>query len=554
MQNRKIVNIASHLTAMAEQQPDTTAIAVPSGHDSDNSTSYVNYTFKQLDIESSRLAYGLQQVGVKKGVRTVMMVMPGFDYFALVFALFKVGAVTVMIDPGMGMKNLKKCLEEAGPEAFIGIPKAHVARMLLRWGAETIRIKINVGGRLPGMGISLNHIRKISSGIGFKIATNQSDEVAAILFTSGSTGVPKGVVYTHNIFLDQVDHLKKMYHIEPGEIDLPTFPLFALFDPALGMTTIIPEMDFTRPATADPVKLISAIKKFGVTNMFGSPAVINLLGRYGKEHDIKLPTLKRAISAGAPVPSISLERFSSMLRSDVHIHTPYGATESLPVSTISSDTVLNETRLQTDKGHGVCVGKPVEGIHASIIQIVDTPIANWSEVKELPVGQIGEIVVKGSVVTRDYFNREESTKLAKIHCGTSGEFYHRMGDVGYLDDKGRIWFCGRKGHRVITKNETLFTIPCEAIFNVHQQVFRSALVGVTLAGTVVPVICIELEKGVKSSEKERIGDELFQLAKTSSKTEMIKKLLFSKAFPVDVRHNSKIFREKLAVWAAMSLN
>ncbi|MGR3218999.1 MAG: fatty acid CoA ligase family protein, partial [Candidatus Anammoxibacter sp.] len=451
MGKAEFINIASHLTAMANLQPQTTALAVPCGHAKDGHIDYKSYTFKQLELDSCRIAYGLEQIGIKRGVRTVLMVKPGPDFFALVFALFKIGAVMVLVDPGMGIKNLKQCLNESKPEAFIGIPKAHIARMLFKWGNNTNRINVVAGFRLPGADATLDDIREIGSKENnpYQTACVQPDETAAILFTSGSTGVPKGVVYTHKIFTAQVELLKNMYQIKPGEIDLPTFPLFALFDPALGMTTILPEMDFSRPAKANPKNIINAIDRFGVTNMFGSPAVINLLGRYGKIHGIKLPTLKRVISAGAPVPAKSLERFKLMLEPNVNIHTPYGATESLPVSTISSDEIIDKTSKQTDRGYGICVGRPIDGMHVAIIKITDSHIAEWSDNLMSVQGQIGEIVVKGPVVTHEYFNREENTKLAKIPCESSGEFYHRMGDVGYIDDKGRLWFCGRKSHRVV---------------------------------------------------------------------------------------------------------
>ncbi|GFO65693.1 fatty acid CoA ligase family protein [Geomonas paludis] len=545
MAETEFVNIAAHLPEMARRQPDTRAIIFPKGKRS--------LTFSELNGLSDKIARGLIANGIRSGVRTVLMVTPSPEFFALTFALFKVGAVPVLIDPGLGIKNLKQCFSEAEPHAFIGIPKAHIARKLFGWGKETIRTCVTVGPRLFWEGTTLAKIiAEQQDDAPFTPAPTQKDDVAAILFTSGSTGIPKGAIYSHGNFSAQVQALKEVYGIEPGEIDLPTFPLFALFAPALGMTAVIPEMDFTRPGSVDPKKIVGPINEYGVTTMFGSPALINRVGRYGVEHGVKLPTLRRAISAGAPVPASVLERFTSLLNPGVQVFTPYGATEALPVCSIGSTEILEETRKITDAGGGVCVGRPVEGIRLEIIQITDNPIYGWDDMLRVPTGKIGEIVVQGEQVTRGYYNRPESDHLSKIIDPATGSFFHRMGDLGGMDEEGRVWFCGRKAHRVETEAGPLYTIPCEAVFNTHPAVFRSALVGVGEPGALTPVICIELEKDVKV-DQEQIRKELKTLAEEHIHTRSIETILFHPAFPVDIRHNAKIFREKLAVWAAESL-
>ena len=545
MAETELVNIAAHLPEMARRQPDTRAIIFPKGKRS--------LSFSELNRLSDRIARGLLDNGICRGVRTVLMVTPSPEFFALTFALFKVGAVPVLIDPGLGIKNLKQCFAEAQPHAFIGIPKAHVARKLFSWGQESIRTCITVGPRLFWEGTTLAAIiegQKDDSP--FTLAPTMKEDVAAILFTSGSTGAPKGAVYSHGNFAAQVQALKQVYGIEPGEIDLPTFPLFALFAPALGMTAVIPEMDFTRPGSVNPRKIVGPINEYGVTTMFGSPALINRVGRYGVEHGVKLPTLRRAISAGAPVPASVLERFTSMLNPGVQVFTPYGATEALPVCSIGSREILEETRQITDAGGGVCVGRPVEGIRLEIVQITDNPICGWDESLRVPTGTIGEIVVQGEQVTRGYYNRPESDHLSKIADPATDSFFHRMGDLGGMDEEGRVWFCGRKAHRVETETGPIYTIPCEAVFNTHPAVFRSALVGVGEPGRQRPVICIELEKGVQV-DQEKVSKELAELAQEHIHTSSIDTFLFHPAFPVDIRHNAKIFREKLAVWAALRL-
>jgi len=554
MAKKQLVNIASQLSLMAKIKPYTLAVIYPEGTDGTGRTCYTHYTIKQLNEQSSIIAHGLESFGIVRGMRTVLMVKPCLDFFTLTFALFKVGAIPVMIDPGIGTKNLGICLEEAEPRAFIGIPKAQAARILFGWGKKTISISIAVGGGIFWGGPTLQDVIIAGSPLKeYKIANTTADDTAAILFTSGSTGISKGAVYTHGIFDAQVKSLRDNFGIAPGEMDIATFPLFALFGPALGMTSVIPDMDASRPGEADPRKIFQAIEDFGATNMFASPALIEKLGRYGSTQKIKLPSLKRVISAGAPASPRALKRFTRMLKSGVEIFTPYGATEALPVCKIGSDEILNETANLTNRGKGACVGYPVLGIKLKIIKITDEPIETLSDDLVLPDGEIGEIVVMGPVVTKEYYNRPESTKLAKIRVKKEGGFYHRMGDVGYIDHIGRVWYCGRKSHRVETPEGTLFTIPCEAVFNVHPEVFRTALVGVKRDGATQPVLCVELEKTANLCDVNLIIEELAIIGSSRPNTSRIRKFLFHPSFPVDARHNAKIFREKLAIWAKRNM-
>jgi len=547
-------NIAAHLPEMARSQPETPAIYCPAGQDPQRRIRYAGQTFRELDQASSRVALGLEQAGLRRGVRTALMVKPGPEFFALTFALFKIGAVPVMIDPGMGVRNLKACLAEAAPEAFIGIPKAHAARLLFGWGKASLKILITVGSRRFWGGTSLQRLlAEIPADQPYQPAATEGGETAAILFTSGSTGVPKGAIYTHGNFMAQVEALQRVYDIRPGEVDLPTFPLFALFAPALGMTSVIPDMDFTRPANVDPKRIIDAIERFQVTNMFGSPALLKRVGEYGEAHAVRLPSLKRVISAGAPVPARVLERFTGLLDPGVEIFTPYGATEALPVCSIGSREILEETRAATEQGQGVCIGRPVTGIRLAVIQISDQPIATWSEALAAAPGRIGEIVVQGPQVTAAYQNRPDLTALAKIRDAETGGFWHRMGDLGYRDTQGRIWFCGRKNHRVVMADATLYTIPCEAIFNTHPQVSRSALVGVGEPGRQRPVLCVEPEPAARRAAHNLLRQDLLAIGSRHEITRPVRDILFHPGFPVDIRHNAKIFREKLAVWAEREL-
>ncbi|MDA0226328.1 MAG: AMP-binding protein, partial [Proteobacteria bacterium] len=236
-------NIAAHLAEMARLQPTRPAVICANGRDSQGAVTYEQLSFAELERASSRLARALEAAGIGRGVRAALMVPPSLDFFTLTFALFKAGAVPVLIDPGIGVRNLGGCLAHARPDAFIGIAKAHAARILFGWSRDSIRIKLTVGGkwaRWPGCGQSLHALSaRIPDAQTYSAIDPLPDETAAILFTSGSTGAPKGAVYTHEIFGAQVAHIRRLYAIEPGEMDLATFPLFALFGPALGMTAVV---------------------------------------------------------------------------------------------------------------------------------------------------------------------------------------------------------------------------------------------------------------------------------------------------------------------------
>lgn len=539
-------NIASHLPAMASAQPDTLAVAIQKG-----GNDYPRYSYRELDEASDIISRGLQEIGIIKGTRTVLMVKPGLEFFALAFALFKLGAVLIAVDPGMGIRNLGKCLQEAEPEAFIGVRQAHIARILFGWAKTTIKIKMVVESwKLFGLLMTdmstLNSMGARSDNAAMN--TVQAEDKAAILFTSGSTGVPKGVIYTHGNFTAQVRVLQDLYEIKPGDIDLATFPLFALFAPAMGMTSIIPDMDFTRPGNVDAAGIFNAINDFGATTMFGSPALLDRVGKWGVENGKRLPTLKRVISAGAPVSPAIIKRFTHLLETGVEIFTPYGATESLPVASIGSNEILKNTGRQTAEGKGVCVGTPVAGIKVKIIAISDETIGEWHAVKLMDTNQVGEIVVQGPQVTASYYNRKTSNELAKIRDDDGG-FYHRMGDLSYFDTLGRLWFCGRKSERVEIGETTMFTVCCEGVFNSHARVFRTALVKIKAEDLVKPALCVELEADSQHTNKNVLIQELLDIGGSYEHTSAIRHIMIHPGFPVDIRHNAKIGRAELGEWA-----
>ena len=530
-------NIAARLEYWADQKPESVAlIEMRSGR---------QRTFKELEQESSRLASGLIQFGMKSGERVLLMVPYGIDFVTLTFAMFKAGLIPVLIDPGLGKKNVLKCIKQVQPHGMIAIPLAHAIKKIFPGTFKSIQHNVTVGTRWFWGGASLNKL--LDSGkTDFKMASMEKEHPAAILFTSGSTGPAKGVLFSHGIFNHQVKILQEQFDIQPDETDLPTFPLFGLFSSGLGMTSIIPDMDSTKPAHVDPKNIIVPIQNFKISSSFGSPALWDTVSQYCLDQNIQLPTLKRIIMAGGPVSGDLLARFETIIDKSCKIYTPYGATEVLPVSLIDRREILDETWSLSNQGKGTCVGHPIPGVEIKIIEISDQPILKWQDVTETGTNIVGEIAVKAEWATRTYFNRQDLTQLAKIKDGNS--FWHRMGDLGRLDEKNRLWFYGRKNQRVVTEFETLYTIPCEAIFNQHPDVKRSALVGTGYKTK--PVIIIEPVERIKSqAARQKFTAELLERGAKSSLTQSITKVLFHEEFPVDVRHNAKIFREKLSLWA-----
>ena len=560
------LNIADRLSESARRWPKQIAVVQPAGCDSAGVYRYRSWTFAGLEREVNQIAFGLRAWGIEPGKRIVLMVRPSFEFIALTFGLMRAGVVVVLIDPGMGRSNIFQCLEEIDPDGFIAVPIVQAIRVLNRRRFPNAKFNVTVGRRWLWIGAAYDGLlRRGSRAIDTMAANDRTEErlttstdAAAIIFTSGSTGPPKGVVYEHGMFDAQVDLLRDFYGIQSGEVDLPGFPLFGLFNAAMGVTTVIPDMDPTKPARVDPVRMLAHMRDWKVTQAFGSPAIWNRIGRHCEATGEKLPsTLRRVLSAGAPVPVHVIERMRRAFSNpEADIHTPYGATESLPVASISGQEVLEQTVPLSRAGKGTCVGRVFAGIEVKIVEIADGPIKAESDLRELPRGEVGEILVRGPSTTREYFRRPDATAAAKVVSDSgrqsSSSFFHRMGDVGYLDDRDRLWFCGRKAHIVETSCSRMFTIPCEAIFNNHPRVFRSALVGVGSKPNQQPVIVVEPDAGhfpKTRADQSRFRDELLELAQGNLLTASIQTVLFHPSLPVDIRHNVKIFREKLGPWA-----
>jgi acyl-CoA synthetase (AMP-forming)/AMP-acid ligase II len=527
------------LDEQAQERPDQVALVFPEG--SPSSRTWAEMRFGELRARTDALVRGLRDhAGLKPGDRVMMLVPPGFEFFEISFALWKLGCVPVLIDPGMGLDGFLSCVTQIQPRVLVGIPKAMLLSLVKRKAFASVEQRVTVGSwTFPWGGVTVDDCRMD----GEPLASHpvDADTEAAILFTSGSTGPAKGVRYTHGMFRTQAQWIQRIYGIKPGQVDVPCFLPFAMFSCVMGLTVVLPDMDFAKPATAEPARLVEAIRAYEAQQLVGSPAVMKRLAPWAKENG-GLESLERVLTFGAPIPRTLHAAFKHVLAEGVEIHTPYGATEALPIASIASAEILDDAGERTAMGEGTCVGTPKTDAKIRVIAITDDPLPSWGDVTELPVGEIGEICIQGPQVSSEYKDRPDANAAAKI-SDPDGGFWHRMGDCAYFDDRGRLWFCGRKSHRVICSDGvTVFPVRLEGVYNEHPAVFRSAVVGVDGA----PVLVVELSG---SHDQAAIATELFELGQGKGACDRVQTILFHPGFPVDRRHNAKIHRLELASWA-----
>lgn len=505
-------------------------------------------TYAEVDARSDALAYGFADIGITRGVKTILMLRTSDELFLVLLALFKVGAVPVILDPGMGFSRMLHCFESVGAEAFIGIPLAHGIRKARPKFFASVRITVTDGSF---GGHELSGLYRDDRGP-LELPDVTPDDLLMIVFTTGSTGPAKGVEYRHAMLDALVSQVKHTYPMTDGERGLITLSLFTLVDLFTGCTAVLAPMDPTRPAEVDPEVILRTIEHFGVRHMFGSPALLRRIAPALSARATPIPSLQTVVCGGAAAPVPLLQQVRDALAPDPApvVHTTYGSTEALPIATIDLRDLEEGCSERTARGEGVCVGRPIEGMEVRALAISTEPIPEWDDALVQPVGTPGEITLSGPVVSRRYHGDNDYNTAHKIHDGE--RIWHRTGDVGWLDDQNRIWLCGRKAQIVTTPEGPRFTMKCEAVFNTHPAVRRSALVGVGPDGAQQPIVCVELQEGVAGAGPDlppQLLRELRALGDAHECTRDLDQFIVHPRFPVDVRHNAKIGREELAVWA-----
>jgi acyl-CoA synthetase (AMP-forming)/AMP-acid ligase II len=551
-----IFNLADIARAVALAEPERLAVVEPDGRDLRGRRTYRRHTYRELSHDVESVAVGLRELGIAERTRTVFMAPPSYGACVTGLALTRVGATTVWIDPSVGYFNVAERLRRLEPEAFVGIPVAHLGRTVFGWGPRRLTKAVVIGG--PGFpGAHRYESLRRTPPVTPRAPDVRPDDPATIMYTTGSTGPAKPALYQHRNICGIYRLVHRTWRFDRNgagdvPVDMPVFPAFFTVGLSAGGTVVIPPIDYVRerPAKADPEALLEVIRDCAVQTLFASPVILENLARLGRERGATAPSLRTVIGGGAPLYAHVMGPLRQMMGEGGELHADYGATEVLPATEMPGREALHETCAATAQGAGLCVGRPFDGVEIKIVSITEGPIATLADTRELPAGDIGEIVVRGPHVSPAYADDPASTRRNKIGDGAGG-VWHRLGDAGYVDARGRVWCVGRLGHRVDTAGGPMFPLMCEPIFDAHPSVRRSGLVGVgSAAGAMTPVICVELEPGARAVDRARLRTELLAMAAAHPVTASIRHVLFRTRLPVDPRHNSKIERPALAKWAS----
>ena len=464
------------------------------------------WSYSYLNNRVCQIAYYLKENNIQKGDGVLILVPMSLELYALLLALFKLGAVAVFLDPQSSKKHISFCINKYPLKAFVGIKKAHLFRF------------INKDIRKIPLQITLGHLPFTKNFYSFYdshkfLAENtlvNGNDPALITFTSGSTGNPKVAVRTHDFLLKQYEVLSQNMLFGLSEVDISTLPVFVLANLAAGMHSVIPDVNLLKPAEVDGNILLKDIIKYRATRFGGSPVLVKKVLPFA---DSKIKSsLTHIYMGGGPVYPKDIKQVQDKFPQS-KVYGLYGSTESEPISHMSSQSYNDNNTNMTRKGYGLYVGKPVEEIEVKIINS-EKLTDKTDDISDVEI-QTGEIIVSGEHVLKGYLNGE-GDKENKIHC--NGKIWHRTGDAGYFDKNGELWLLGRYSQRIIKEESVIYPFSLEAAF--YEEGYNTVLV------LHEKNICLIVE-GNKPPSKllEKFG---------------IEKVISIPKIPRDKRHNAKV--------------
>ena len=510
-------------------------------------------SWRQLDDDVAAVAAGLTALGYGAGTRVSLLVPPGVDLTVLIYACLRIGAVIVVADAGLGARGLSRAVKGSAPDVVIGIERALLAARAFGWPGRRISAGPLTATKRRALRVeaTLGDLRAARRSAHTPVSDVDADADAAILFTSGSTGPAKGVVYTHRQLAAMRDTVERTLGLGPGTALVAGFAPFALLGPALGATSVTPAMDVTAPRTLSARALADAARAIEATVVFASPAALRNVLATSSDLDAAgrraLARVTLLLSAGAPIPVPLLDAVQALVPA-AELHTPYGMTESLLVADIDLEGIRAAASSDAEgAGNGVCVGLPVHGARVALSPL-DIDGSATGDPTTTP-GVTGEILVDAAHVKDRYFRlwrtQQDAARTAP---------WHRTGDVGHFDAAGRLWVEGRLGHVITSAAGLLTPVGLEQALETIDGVRSAAVVGVGPAGTQAVVAVLETHARAGRPRLAHAG--LTATARTAARLREVDlaAVIVVPALPVDVRHNAKIDRARVARWSANFLS
>ena len=507
------MTIGDKLTEQAQTQPHTFALIDDAARRS--------LTFAQLDDEVARAAAWWRSQGLKRGQAVLVFVPMSVDLYVALLAIFRLGAVALFLDPSAGKEHMERCCARWKPDALLAIPRAHLLRLKSR-ALRAIPLKVTTGGWIPGAK------RWLAGDAGPPVKINDAapEDPALVTFTSGSTGIPKGAVRTQVFFFAQFKALAPAIKLETGDIDLATLPVFTLANLAAGVTTVIPDADLKWPGAVDAARLWAQIERHQVNRIAASPAFFERLVAFS-EGKRTLPTLRKLYTGGAPVFPRLLNAVQK-LAPQARVVAMYGSTEAEPIAHVAAHALTTDDLQLMRSGHGLLAGEVVPDIRLRVLRDCWGQPRGSMNLDEFDsecsaAGETGEIVVTGDHVLKNYLGGigEEETKFL-----VNGEVWHRTGDSGMMDDRGRLWLAGRCAARIKDEYGTIYPFGVECVAMTFPDVRRAALV--VHEGNRLLV--------VEAEEKAELREQLLAVTTWAG----VREVRFMDTLPVDRRHNAKI--------------
>lgn len=514
------MNIAKLLRARARTCPEAAAI-IDAWRGRSRCTS-----FAELELAAARAAALLRQGGLRRGDAVLVFHPMSAELYIALIAIFRLGLVAMFLDPSVGREHIEQCCDIRPPRALIASSKTHLLR-LFSPALRRIPLKFSVGLPVPG---AVSWERAAHLAPHEDVLPSTPDTPALLTFTSGTTGQPKAAVRTHGFLLAQHRVLEQALGLTAGEVDLTTLPIFALANLASGVTSLIPDADLRRPGAIDPAPVVAQIQAHRPTRTAASPALLECLAGYCARHDLKLRSFRKIFTGGAPVFPRLLDQLQHMAPS-ADIIAVYGSTEAEPIAHVATRSIEPEDIAAMLAGRGLLAGQPVPAIQLRIIRNQwGRPISPCTGTEFAMVclrpGEAGEIVISGKHVLPGYLHGR-GNETAKFEV--DGTPWHRTGDAGYLDNRGRLWLLGRCAARVEDARGTLYPFTVECVAQHQPGVRRAALV----SHRGQRILSVEFY--------DHAANTNLALLKETLAWAHIDKVQGHKQIPVDKRHNAKIY-------------